>query len=106
VFKLRCPHGQQWILPAKFLDELKSLPEHKISLAKSLSDVSPWLPEANFPVHSNVSDSNSWVLRLTLGLMMGLSSKVSRTTLQGTWVSIVIEVVSAIALAANYMKQT
>ncbi|KAJ9485327.1 hypothetical protein VN97_g8032 [Penicillium thymicola] len=41
VFKLRCSHGEQWVLPAKFLDELKSLPEHKyhkISLTKSLSD--------------------------------------------------------------------
>ncbi|OQE02867.1 hypothetical protein PENVUL_c037G07955 [Penicillium vulpinum] len=38
VFKLCCPHGEQWVLPVKFLDELKSLPENKISLAKSLSD--------------------------------------------------------------------
>jgi hypothetical protein len=45
VFKLRCPHGEQWVLPAKFLDELKSLPEHKISLAKSLSDVSALIAE-------------------------------------------------------------
>jgi hypothetical protein len=46
VFKLCCPHGEQWVLPVKFLDELKSLPENKISLAKSLSDVGVLMAEA------------------------------------------------------------
>ncbi|KAL5041778.1 cytochrome P450 [Aspergillus fruticulosus] len=37
VFLLRPPHGDQLVIPAKYLDELKSLPESKISLAESLS---------------------------------------------------------------------
>ncbi|KAA8647693.1 hypothetical protein EYZ11_010144 [Aspergillus tanneri] len=37
VFLLRPPHGDQLVIPAKYLDELKSLPESKISLVESLS---------------------------------------------------------------------
>ncbi|KAL4972593.1 cytochrome P450 [Aspergillus desertorum] len=37
AFLLRPPHGDQLVIPAKYLAELKSLPESKISLAESLS---------------------------------------------------------------------
>jgi hypothetical protein len=43
-----------------------------------------WLLKPKSPGCSNAKYSNSWVLRLTLGLMMRQSSRVSRTILQGT----------------------
>lgn len=39
IFMLLAPHGPQPVIPAKYLDELKSLAENKISLAQSLRDV-------------------------------------------------------------------
>ncbi|OJD28711.1 cytochrome p450 [Diplodia corticola] len=38
VFKLRCPHGEQLVLPSALLDELKLLPTTTISFAQSLVD--------------------------------------------------------------------
>ncbi|KAH6674967.1 cytochrome P450 [Halenospora varia] len=38
IFRLQAPHGEQIVLPARLLNELKSLPENKISLVQSLSD--------------------------------------------------------------------
>ncbi|KAH8660702.1 cytochrome P450 [Tricladium varicosporioides] len=38
IFRLQAPHGEQIVLPARLLNELKSLPENKISLIQSLSD--------------------------------------------------------------------
>lgn len=39
VFKLRCPHGKQLVLPSADLEELKQLPKSTISFAQSLIDV-------------------------------------------------------------------
>ncbi|KAB2573493.1 Ent-kaurene oxidase [Lasiodiplodia theobromae] len=38
VFKLRCPHGEQLVLPSAHVEELKLLPKSTISFAQSLID--------------------------------------------------------------------
>ncbi|KAF9634228.1 Cytochrome P450 [Lasiodiplodia theobromae] len=51
VFKLRCPHGEQLVLPSAHVEELKLLPKSTISFAQSLIDVCRVLAFARSPAY-------------------------------------------------------